>query len=135
MCSRAQSIHYLAGIMNFEDLQGNVLLGNSWEGYAIEQIKQSVSDDIELYYYRTHNGTESDLVLVRGNKPLSCIEIKYTASPKSSKGFQIAIEDLKTDANFIITPKSYPNQASQNVMVCNLANFLFEQSGLLWRFE
>ncbi len=117
-------LHYLTGIMSFEDLQGNILLGNSWEGYVIEQIKQILPEEIGLYYYRTHNGTESDLVLVRGNKAVSCIEIKYTASPKLSKGFQIAIADLQTEDNFIIVPKSETYHLSRNVKVCNLANFL-----------
>src|SRR3990172_6237164 len=117
-------LHYLAGITSFENLQGNVLLGNSWEGYAIEQIKQVLPGEIEAYYYRTHNGTESDLVLARGNRALACIEIKYTASPKPSKGFQIAIEDLKTPANFIITPKSETYPVASNIVVCNLADFL-----------
>ncbi|MDZ7314472.1 MAG: ATP-binding protein, partial [candidate division KSB1 bacterium] len=87
-------LHHLTGILTFHDLQGNVLLGNSWEGYVIEQIRQLVPGEINLYYYRTHNGAESDLVLVRGNEALACIEIKYTAAPALSKGFQISIEDL-----------------------------------------
>lgn len=117
-------LHYLAGILNFHDLQGNVLIGNSWEGYVIEQVKQILPGEFALYYYRTHNGTESDLVLVRGNKPLSCIEIKYTAAPKLSKGFQISIEDLRTNNNFIIAPKSDTYPISKKVIVCNLFDFL-----------
>ena len=120
-------LHYLAGITGFENLQGNVLIGNSWEGYVIEQIKQLVPGEIDAYYYRTHNGTESDLVLVYGNRALTCIEIKYTASPKPSKGFQIAIEDLQTTANFLITPKSETYPVSRNTLVCNLYDFLTEQ--------
>ena len=117
-------LHYLTGILNFQNLQGNVLIGNSWEGYVVEQVKQILPDEFDLYYYRTHNGTESDLVLVRGNKPLSCIEIKYTAAPKLSKGLQISIEDLGTNKNFIITPKSEIYPISKNVTVCNLFDFL-----------
>lgn len=117
-------LHYLTGILSFENLQGHALIGNSWEGYVIEQIKQIVPGEVDLYYYRTHNGTESDLVLVRGNKPLACIEIKYTAAPKLSKGIQIAIEDLGTEANFIIVPQSETYPIGKNIMVCSLFNFL-----------
>lgn len=118
-------LHYIIGIMNIHDLQGNVIIGNSWEGYVVEQIRQILPNEINLFYYRTHNGSESDLVLVRGNKPLSCIEIKYTAAPKISKGFQISIEDLKTDKNFIITPKSDTYPIRKNIMVSNLHDFLY----------
>ncbi|MFQ5650556.1 MAG: ATP-binding protein [bacterium] len=117
-------LHYLTGVLSFENLQGHVLIGNSWEGYVIEQIKQILPGEVDLYYYRTHNGTESDLVLVRGNKPLACIEIKYTAAPKLSKGLQIAIEDLGTEANFIIVPQSETYPVGKNIMVCSLFDFL-----------
>jgi predicted AAA+ superfamily ATPase len=117
-------LHYLAGISSFQDLQGNVLIGNSWEGYVIEQVKQVLPGEFDLYYYRTHNGTESDLVLVRGNKPLASIEIKYTAAPKLSKGFQISIEDLGTSKNFIINPKSDTYPIGKNVIVCSLFEFI-----------
>jgi len=101
-------LHYLAGIINFQDLHGNVLIGNSWEGHVVEQVKQTVPGEFDLYYYRTHNGSESDLVVVHGNEPVACIEIEYTAAPELSKGFQISIEDLGTDKNFIITPSPRP---------------------------
>ena len=120
-------LHYLTGILNFHNLQGNVLIGNSWEGYVIEQIKQILPHEFDLYYYRTHNGSESDLVLVRGSIPLSCIKIKYTAAPKLSKGFQISIEDLKTNNNFIISPKSDTYPIGKNITVCNLYDFLSQQ--------
>ena len=58
-------LHHLTGITDFEQLQGNVIIGHSWEGYVIEQIKQRIDDEVDLYFYRTHNGTECDLVLVR----------------------------------------------------------------------
>ncbi len=117
-------LHYLAGIYNFESLQGHILIGNSWEGYVIEQLQQLLPDEISLFYYRTHHGTEADLVLVSGSKPEVCIEIKYTSSPKPSKGFNIAIEDLKTNHNFIITPKSETYHISKTNIVCNLEDFL-----------
>lgn len=117
-------LHSLTGITNFETLQGNILLGASWEGYVIEQIKQIVPEEINLYYYRTHNGTESDVVLVRGNKALSCIEIKYTSTPKLSKGFQLSIDDLKTENNFIVIPQSETYRFSQKVIVCSLFELL-----------
>lgn len=117
-------LHYLAGISDFQDLQGNPLIGNSWEGYVIEQVEQVLPDDIDLYFYRTHNGSESDLVPVRGSRPLACIEIKYTSAPEASKGFRISIQDLGTENNFIITPKSDTYPVGDGITVCNLFDFL-----------
>lgn len=120
-------LHCLMGITNFEALQGNVLLGVSWEGYVIEQIKQIVPQEINMCYYRTHNGAESDVILVRGNQALSCIEIKYTSTPKLAKGFQTVIEDLQTQNNFIVVPKSETYRLSKTVTACNLFDFLNRQ--------
>ena len=117
-------LHYLTSISDFEQLQGNVLVGNSWEGYVIEQIRQIASPEMDLYFYRTHNGAECDLVLVRGLQPVSAIEIKYTSAPKISKGFNIAIEDLGTMDNYIITPYSDSYQKSEKIKVCSLTDYL-----------
>jgi len=117
-------LHLLASISDFEQLQGNVLIGNSWEGYVLEQIRQLLSPDIDLYFYRTHNGAECDLVLVKGFTPISAIEIKYTVAPKLTKGYSIAIEDLGTRENYIITPYSETFSKTENVKVCSLVDYL-----------
>lgn len=120
-------LHYLVGINNLESLYGNALMGNSWEGYVIEQIHQILPGEQKLCYYRTHHGAESDLVLVKGTEPKACIEIKYTSQPKQSRGFPIAVNDLKTPINFIITPKSDTYLMNKSTYVCNLADFLSKQ--------
>lgn len=117
-------LHLLASIGDFEQLQGNVLVGNSWEGYVLEQIRQLLSPEIDLYFYRTHNGAECDLVLVKGFIPISAIEIKYTVAPEMTKGFGIAIDDLGTKENYIITPHSETYSKSEQVKVCKLADYL-----------
>jgi uncharacterized protein len=116
-------LHALLSISTFDELTLNPAIGQSWEGYVIEQIMYHKNRDVDLYFYRTHSGTEIDLVLVKGNKPIASIEIKYSNAPKPTKGFYIGIEDLQTTQNFIITPNSdsYP---SKNALVCNLMEFL-----------
>jgi hypothetical protein len=99
-------LHYLLGIGNKLDLEGNPMKGNSWEGYAIEQIIQIAGSDYEAFFYRTHQGAESDLVLTKSSKPVYTIEIKYTSTPKPTKGNLISIEDIGAKENFIITPDS-----------------------------
>lgn len=118
-------LHALLSINSFDQLTCNSIIGASWEGYVIEQISYHKSTQTQLYFYRTHTGTEIDLILVKANKPVACIEIKYSNAPKPSKGFFIGVEDLATSKNFIITPSSdsYP---FSNAMVCNIQQFLNE---------
>jgi len=79
---------------------------------------------MDLYFYRTHNGAETDLLITKGLRPLSCIEIKFSDAPRVPKGFEICIEDLKTENNFIISPSVDDYQIRHNIRVCSLSVFL-----------
>ena len=92
-------LHHMLGISSNNIIDGHAMRGNSWEGYVIEQIHLHVQERFEMYYYRTHQGAECDLVLTIANKPEIAVEIKYTAAPKVSKGLRTSIEDLGTDKN------------------------------------
>lgn len=120
-------INRLTGINNYDQLQSYSKAGSLWEGYVIEQIKQ-ITDrhfDKSLYYYRTQDGSEIDLVIVKGLKPVCSIEIKYSSAPTLSKGNTIAIKDLQTCYNFIIIPIADEEYLlRKDVTVCNLETFL-----------
>lgn len=117
-------LHYLNAIYSMEDLRNNVLIGNSWEGFVIEQISQILPETFNLYYYRTSDGSEIDLVFVKGNRTVASAEIKYSSTPGLSKGNTISIQDLGTENNYIITPEGEDYMAKENVRVCSLVDFL-----------
>ncbi len=117
-------LHYLLGIRHMSALKEHLMLGNSWEGYAIEQVIQLLPAGMEGFFYRTQQGSECDLLLTHSGKPVSCIEIKYSEAPKLSKGFMISINDLNTRNNFIITPYSDDYPVAENIRVCSLEIFL-----------
>jgi predicted AAA+ superfamily ATPase len=120
-------LHTLLSITNPTELEFSAMVGASWEGYVIEQICQLLPSTIEPYFYRTHNGSEVDLVLVKGVMPICCIEVKYSLSPSVSKGFWISVsEDLKTEKNYIIIPRGNNVQIKENVWVMPLLEFLQE---------
>lgn len=117
-------LHYLTKTLDPSVLPVHPLVGASWEGYVVEQIKQLLGRSLDMYFYRTHNGTECDLLLVKGILPVASIEIKYSATPSVTKGFTFAIDDLKTKANFIITPDSDDYPIRDNIRVCSLMRFI-----------
>lgn len=116
-------LHGLLFIESFDQLTFNPAIGASWEGYAIEQIRSHMNNHLKSFFYRTHAGAEVDLVLVKSNKAIACIEIKYSNAPSPTKGYFTGIGDLQTSSNFIITPSSdtYPHR---NALVCNLKEFV-----------
>ena len=64
----------------------------------------------ELFFYRTQDGTEADLVVVKAGIPDLLIEIKYSSTPSVTKGMRIASNDLQTRRNLVVAPldESYP---------------------------
>lgn len=117
-------LHYFHKINSFNDIQGHPIVGNSWEAYVIEQIKQLTQDKYTLYYYRTHRGTECDLLLVDGVNVIYAIEIKFSSAPKVTKGFLNSIQDVNSKKNFIITPASDDYWIKENIFVCSLDSFM-----------
>uniref|UniRef100_UPI00404B5BDB ATP-binding protein n=1 Tax=Fulvivirga sp. TaxID=1931237 RepID=UPI00404B5BDB len=117
-------LHYLLGIRSYDELLGNISVGNSWEGFVMHQIRALLESDDELYFYRTQDGAEIDLLIRRNNKWLAAIEIKLTNSPSVSKGTYLAMEDLGLDELHVITPSADTYPLSPNVLVISLENFL-----------
>ena len=117
-------LHYLTNTLDPSVLPVHILIGASWEGYVVEQLKQLVGRKLDMFYYRTQQGTECDIILVKGLKPLASIEIKHSSSPCITKSFTLAINDLDTKANFIITPDCDDYTIRENVKVCSLKTFI-----------
>ncbi|MBP7510947.1 MAG: ATP-binding protein [Bacteroidia bacterium] len=120
-------LHYLLDIHHAKNLQYHPQLGYSWEGYVIEQIISLLPNTIQPYYYRTHDGAEVDLLLVKGIKPLASLEIKYSEKPSLSKGYSESVKDLNTKHNYFITPgKEKPWPLNKNIMAVGLNEFLVD---------
>jgi hypothetical protein len=117
-------LHYLTNSLDPSVLPLHIIIGASWEGYVVEQVKQIIGKKLGMFYYRTHQGTECDLVLAKGIKSLASIEIKYSSSPVITRSFTQAIEDLRTKDNFIITPDCDDYIIRDNIKVCSLQTFL-----------
>ncbi|GAB4038059.1 ATP-binding protein [Spirosoma gilvum] len=113
--------HALAGLSSIEQLVGSLYVGSSWEGYVIQQVVANLAYDIHPYYYRTADGSELDLFLVRGNQPVVGLEIKYTNAPRLSRGNYIASRDLGAIPILVITPSAEDFQLDEQAQVCSLA--------------
>ncbi len=118
-------LHYLLDIHSSKDLLYHPIIGYSWEGYVIEQICQMLHPRIQPYYYKTHDGSEMDLVLVKGLNPIACIEIKYALSPSVSRGMRESMKDLNCKKNYFIVPSNTDSYLLEpGLKVCILKDFL-----------
>jgi len=124
-------LHRLAEIDRFDTLQGNLLIGASWEGYVIEQIAHVLPLGISLFFYRTHDGAEMDLVLIRRNIVCAAIEIKLNNNALPDKGFYEAIKTLSPVTSYILTPDGDTYPIGKNIFHCSLISFVKVEIGKL----
>ncbi len=117
-------LHVLSEMTSPNRLFGHVILGASWEGYVIEQIVQSLKSQYRPYFYRTADGSEIDLVVANGVEPVATFEIKFSNSPSLTKGYYLALNDLGTRHNFVVTPEAGDYPLKENIEVCNIATLL-----------
>ena len=120
-------LHQLSTIPSFEALQGNQLIGASWESYVIEQIRRALDESWQFYYYRTVAGAETDLVIITPGGVMTCVEIKYSIAPVITKGFYQSMEDLKPGHQYIIVPAGAPYFFKEKLKVSNLKDFLEQE--------
>ena len=117
-------LHFLLGINNLEELKGNPKMGNSWEGFVLEQLIPLIPVNRNIYFYRTHDGAELDFVISKGGVPDTGIEIKYGSDVRLSKGNTLAIKTLKTRQNFVLVRNEEDYLLKNGVRVCGLLCFI-----------
>ena len=117
-------MHHLLGVSDFTSLSGNPIIGSSWEAFVFNQISVLKSDDIGIWFYRTHHGAEADIVFTRGMRIVATAEVKYSNSPHLTKGNLNAFDDLKAPINFVITPSSDDYLIKEHIRVCSLRAFI-----------
>lgn len=103
-------LHALLRLEKLDDILSHPVAGPSWEGMVIENIIGAVGDRYDAHFYRTANGAEIDLVLVRGGVAEIAIEVKRSSAPNVERGFHLACDDLGIEKRWLIYPgeRGYP---------------------------
>ena len=94
--------HALLSIGTLENLLGHPVAGGSWEAFCIENLISVAPHGTEASFYRSAAGAEIDLVLKLPGGTLWTIEVKRTASPRVSRGFHIAADDLGANQRVLV---------------------------------
>jgi len=117
-------LHAMLGIDSYDTLKNNIAVGGSWEGFVIEQTGSILPESCNMYFYRTHQGAEADLLIIKDGKPVICAEIKRTNAPTMSKGFANVIDDNQTQFNYIIHTGDDTFPVAKNVQAIGLMGWL-----------
>ena len=119
-------VHALLGLINREDVLGHPVVGQSWEGYVIENLVLVAPERSEACFYRAAGGAEIDLVLTMPGHDPWAIEIKRSLEPKPGKGFYSACEDVKPAARFVVYPGKERFPLGNSVEAIGLAELATE---------
>jgi uncharacterized protein len=95
-------LHALLGIGSLEALLGHPVVGGSWEGYCIENLISVAPRGTEASFYRSAAGAEIDLVLKLPDGQIWALEIKRTTTPKVTRGFHTAAEELRAEKRLLV---------------------------------
>lgn len=120
-------LHAFKDIMQVNDLMDDPQVGASWEGFVIEQIietMQNVLMDGKVYFYRTQQGAECDLIIEHNGKVKAAIEIKISSAPQISKGFRITMADTNAQQGFVIAKINETYKIEENITITSLSTFL-----------
>lgn len=114
-------VHALLGLETHADVLGHPVVGGSWEGFAIQEIRTRLrARTEECFFWATHAGAELDLLVVRGNKRRG-FEIKHTAAPKTTKSMHHAMEDLELDHLDVVHAGSSTFPLAENIRAVSIA--------------
>jgi len=115
-------LNALLNIRSFNDLYSHPVFGTAWEIVVIENIINRFND-WNYFYYRTTNGNEIDLILTKADKVVA-IEIKVSVTPKVTRGFWTALEDVKANKAYIVAPVQLSYPMKNNVSVMSLEDMI-----------
>ena len=96
--------------------------GGSWELLCLENIIQHYPQ-FEPSFFRSSNGNEIDLILTKGNQKIA-FEFKASTTPKVTRGFWTALDDINATKAFIIAPVRMPYPYKDDVWVYPINDFL-----------
>lgn len=120
-------LHHLLGIRTLEQLLGHAAVGASWEGYVIEQIKRVALGGVKLFFYRTHAGAETDVLMLFPDGQKWSVEIKRSQNQPVAKGFHETIKDVMPARSFVVVPETERYTDRSGVTMTGLEAFLSDE--------
>ena len=125
-------LHALLGLRTRDDLLSHPVAGPSWEGFVIENLRAVAPFGTDAWFYRTRAGAEIDLLLMLPDQRLWAVEVKRGAAPKTSKGFELAANDLGVAERFVVYPGAAAYPLSENTSAIPLSALMTRLAKAEW---
>jgi hypothetical protein len=108
-------LHSLLGIPDRHSLLAHPRVGASWEGFAIEQVLQSVAP-AEAFFWATHGGAELDLLFLQRGRRYA-VEVKFSEAPTVTKSMRVALVDLRVEHLWVVYPGRHAYPVHEHITV------------------
>ena len=112
----------LLGLKGFDQLSGHPVLGSLWEGTVLANLRGHFPG-ADIRFYRTNHGSELDFLVFVSNK-FFAVECKSSKAPVMSRGTYSAINDLKPDFTFMVSPVDDSYMLRKNTEVVSLSDLI-----------
>jgi len=112
----------LLGLKGFDQLSGHPVLGSLWEGTVLANLRGHFPG-ADIRFYRTNHGSELDFLVFVSNK-FFAVECKASKAPVMSRGTYSAINDLKPDFTFMVSPVDDSYMLRKNIEVVSLSDLI-----------
>ena len=121
--------HALMSVETEVQLQSTPKLGASWEGFALESICRVLNrEEQELYFWRTHSGSELDLLWQWGGLNWG-VEFKYQDAPRLTRSMKAAMKELELAGLWVIYPGRTSYRLTEKILVLPLCDI-----GVVWNY-
>ena len=121
-------LHALLTISSMDNLFGHPILGQSFEGFVIDNLLSFLPTGSESHFYRTARGAELDLLIHCPDGRVLAIEIKKSSAPKVSSGFYEACHDIQPTHRYVVYDGEETFPLKDGVMAISLRNLMGEIS-------
>ena len=108
-------LHSLLSLPNLHVLIGHPRVGASWEGFALEQVLQTLKLS-EAFFWATHSGAEIDLFFLAQGRRFG-VEVTFNEAPHVTRSMHIALGDLDLDHLWIIYPGQHAYPVHEHITV------------------
>jgi len=132
-------VSYITGVTNKTALMRGPQAGALFENFVIQEVLKYFVNKGErppLYYYRSNNGLEIDLIIEKERGHIIPCEIKVSKTPHSGMVRNIERfkslnkrKDIIIDNGYVISNPSKPFPLSKTIRACTLKEFIEKKCG------
>ena len=112
-------LHALLGVSSYRDLVRHPKCGASWEGLALGELLGALQPR-DAYFWAVHAQAELDLLVFRKGKRWG-FEFKFGDAPRQTRSLEVAKEEVKLDAAWVVYPGTRSYAIAPNVEALPLA--------------